>query len=71
MVSFKKKELSTEILNHAEAEGFCSARIVLPDANPQLPNRLKEFLGEGWHGQMNWLYDRSSLRANPRLYGQK
>ena len=71
MATFKEKELSKEILTHAKLEGFCSARIVLPDANPQLPDRLSEFLVNGWHGQMNWLKERSPLRSNPKLLWPK
>ncbi len=63
---FDKKALSKEILAYAKLEGFCSAKIVLPDANPQLPERLSEYLANGWHGQMNWLQERSWMRSNPK-----
>ena len=66
MTVFDKKALSKEILANAKLEGFCSAKIVLPDANPQLPERLSEYLVNGWHGQMSWLQERSWMRSNPK-----
>lgn len=32
---------------------------------PELPARLSEFLGRGYHGQMQWLAERSHWRENP------
>lgn len=49
----------------ARAEGFSALGICAPDANPQLPARLAEFLDQDRHGQMGWMAERTHWRASP------
>ena len=46
-------------------EGFARMRVTTPDAVPEVPDRLAEFLAEGRHGQMSWLAERAEWRGNP------
>lgn len=39
--------------------------ICAPDANPQLPAQLAEWLDAGRHGQMHWMAERTHWRASP------
>ena len=50
----------------AEAEGFCATGVCGPDAVPDAPARLRTFLGQGHHGQMEWMADRQAWRGDPR-----
>ncbi|MHA6324807.1 tRNA epoxyqueuosine(34) reductase QueG [Roseivivax sp. CAU 1753] len=57
----------TEKLKHeAVAVGFTAARICAPDAIPEVPARLGQFLDADRHGQMGWLADRAVWRGDPR-----
>lgn len=57
--------LKTMIAAQARAEGFAAMGVCRPDAIPQAPARLAEFLRLGHHGQMGWLAERSHWRADP------
>lgn len=46
-------------------EGFDSLRICRPWDVPDVPARLKEYLDNGRHGQMEWLAAREEWRGNP------
>src|SRR5271166_6458570 len=52
----------------AEAQrlGFDACRIARPNALPDAPAQLAAFLGEGRHGDMDWLAERADWRADPR-----
>jgi epoxyqueuosine reductase len=54
------------ILGYAKAEGFDAARFTTPDAIPEAPARLKEWLELGYHGTMGWMAERVEQRASPR-----
>jgi len=58
-------DLKLRLSAQAAAEGFDACRICRPDAIPQVPGRLAEFLSRGRHGQMAWLADRSHWRGDP------
>ena len=47
--------------------GFDALRIVKPDAIPDAPERLSEWLGLGAHGSMQWMEETQSRRADPRV----
>lgn len=55
----------TEIEAQARAIGFAKMGVTRPDALPELPARLAAFLEAGHHGQMGWMAERTSWRANP------
>jgi epoxyqueuosine reductase len=42
-------------------------RVTTPDAIPDAPARLDEWLAEGLHGQMGWMAERVNERADPRV----
>ncbi|MCV2882028.1 tRNA epoxyqueuosine(34) reductase QueG [Actibacterium sp. XHP0104] len=46
-------------------EGFAKCRVTRPDAVPELPARLDEFVAQGRHGQMGWMAERMGWRGNP------
>ncbi|WP_421363240.1 tRNA epoxyqueuosine(34) reductase QueG [Agrobacterium rosae] len=50
--------------------GFDLCRITAPDSIPQAPDRLREFIGNGFHGTMGWMEETQERRANPKtLWG--
>ncbi|CAM5773047.1 epoxyqueuosine reductase [Labrys miyagiensis] len=59
--------LKSQLLAHAEAEGFDVVRVTTPDAIPSAPARLRAFLDRGFHGEMGWMNDRSDQRGDPRM----
>ncbi|SEC95972.1 epoxyqueuosine reductase [Beijerinckia sp. 28-YEA-48] len=46
--------------------GFDQCRIAAPDAIPQAPARLQQWLGEGAHGEMDWMAETAERRSDPR-----
>ncbi|MBB95971.1 MAG: tRNA epoxyqueuosine(34) reductase QueG [Rhodobacteraceae bacterium] len=56
-----KDRLRTQALD----EGFVAMRICRPDAVPEVPERLRAFLDQGFHGQMGWLAERVHWRQDP------
>ena len=57
--------LKARIRERALAEGFAAMGVCRPDAIPQAPDRLAEFLAHGRHGQMAWMAERVHWRADP------
>ena len=62
----KPDALKKAVLARAAQEGFAVARIAPADAIPQAPQRLKEWLAEGFQGDMAWMEERNPERADPR-----
>lgn len=58
-------EIRSRLEQQAGAEGFSALGICALDANPQLPERLAQFLEKGRHGQMGWMAERTHWRASP------
>ena len=59
-MSLKKK-----LYKKALSEGFSKVGICKPDSIPETEIRLKEFLGNDFHGQMSWMKDTFERRSNP------
>lgn len=57
----------TRLRQRADELGFDALRIVKPDAIPDAPQRLTEWLGEGAHGSMDWMEETQERRADPRV----
>lgn len=57
--------LTARIKAKALEEGFSGVGICRPDAVPDLPARLAEFLDLGRHGQMAWMAERTAWRGSP------
>ena len=58
--------LKQTIIDQAQAEGFSLCRFTDPDSIPHVPDKLSDFINAGYHGQMSWMADRQTWRANPR-----
>ncbi|WP_298916565.1 tRNA epoxyqueuosine(34) reductase QueG [uncultured Roseobacter sp.] len=58
-------DLKQRLITEADAVGFVACRICKPDALPDLPDRLKDFITAGYHGQMGWMAERMHWRGNP------
>jgi len=57
----------TEFLKAEAADkGFDLCRITRPDAIPEAPARLQDFLDDGFHGTMDWLAETAARRSDPR-----
>ncbi|WP_441594896.1 MULTISPECIES: tRNA epoxyqueuosine(34) reductase QueG [unclassified Ensifer] len=57
----------TEFLKAEAADkGFDLCRITRPDAIPEAPARLQDFLDDGFHGTMEWLAETAERRSDPR-----
>ncbi len=49
----------------AARAGFDAVAITTPDAIPQAPMRLAEFVADGFHGSMAWISETLQRRADP------
>ena len=58
--------LTERLKARAAEEGFAACGVCAPDAIPQAPARLAEWLGAGMHGQMAWMESRAAWRGDPR-----
>ena len=58
--------LKCDLHDRAIELGFADMRVTTPDAIPGFADGLREFLDAGHAGDMNWLADRASQRANPK-----
>ena len=58
--------LKQAIIDQAQGEGFSLCRFTHPDSIPHVPDKLSDFIDAGYHGQMSWMADRQTWRANPR-----
>ena len=57
--------LKTRLAERAREEGFAAMGVCTPDAIPQAMERLRHFLEQGYHGQMDWLEARTHWRGDP------
>ncbi len=58
--------ISDQIKARAAAEGFDLVRFASAQAAPQNAARLGEFLEAGHHGEMDWMAQRATWRADPQ-----
>lgn len=58
-------DLKARLIDFAEDAGFEAVGICRPDAVPELPERLQEFVANEMHGQMAWMAERMTWRSNP------
>lgn len=66
----RARKLTDFVKAEASALGFDLCRITSPDAIPQAPDRLGEFLDSGFHGTMGWMAETQERRASPKtLWG--
>ena len=57
--------LKDRLEEEARAAGFAAMGICRPDAILQAMDRLRTFLDQGRHGQMEWMADRAHWRGDP------
>ncbi len=57
--------MKEKLVAQALSEGFVSCRVCRPWDVPEVPARLQAFLQAGYHGQMDWMAERSHWRGNP------
>ncbi|OIQ38766.1 MAG: tRNA epoxyqueuosine(34) reductase QueG [Roseobacter sp. MedPE-SW] len=60
-------DLKARLVERAMAEGFVACKICRPWDVPQMPERLQQFLDQGYHGQMGWMAERSHWRGDPSV----
>ena len=63
----KAERLKSRLVEQALGEGFVACRICRPWDVPQVAGRLREFLDNGFHGQMGWMAERSHWRGDPSV----
>ena len=51
----------------ARDHGFDTVGVTRPDAIPQAPERLQQFLAEGAHGDMDWMEATAERRGDPQV----
>ncbi|MEP9397968.1 tRNA epoxyqueuosine(34) reductase QueG [Mesorhizobium sp. KR2-14] len=62
----KGERLRQMIDREARRAGFDAVAVTSPEAIPQAPARLAEFLAEGFHGSMVWMAETFARRADPK-----
>ncbi|WP_349957227.1 tRNA epoxyqueuosine(34) reductase QueG [Rhizobium sp. ZPR3] len=63
----RRKALTAFLREEARAQGFDLCRITKPDAIPEAPVRLGQFLDKGHHGTMGWMAETRDRRGDPRV----
>ncbi|QPC89858.1 tRNA epoxyqueuosine(34) reductase QueG [Mesorhizobium sp. INR15] len=58
-------KLRALIDREARRAGFCAVAVTTPDAIPQAPARLAEFVADGFHGSMAWIAETLERRSEP------
>ena len=58
--------LKAALADAARAQGFDVVGVTRPDSIPQALERLRQFLAEGAHGDMDWMETTAARRGDPR-----
>jgi epoxyqueuosine reductase len=58
--------LAAELRSRAASLGFDAFGIAAAEARPDLPEKLRHALAEGWHGDMVWMAETEARRASPK-----
>ena len=58
--------LRIALTREARALGFDCAGVTGPDSIAPAGKHFRDFIDDGWHGDMDWLADRPERRADPR-----
>jgi len=61
----KRQKLVNALRSKAEQLGFDGLEITTADAIPHAPDRLRQFLNEGYHASMGWMAETEDRRAAP------
>lgn len=65
MAEARTETLVAELKARAEALGFDAFGITTADARPDLPEKLRVALAEGWHADMEWMEETETRRGDP------
>ena len=63
---YREGQLSEFIKDEAARLGFTACGIAPAEVLSEDENRLRDWLGKGFHAKMNYMQDRAALRANPQ-----
>jgi epoxyqueuosine reductase len=66
MMNAKPASLESRLRDEATRLGFADCRIARADAIPQAAERLKAWLAQGHHGEMDWMAARADQRGSPQ-----
>jgi epoxyqueuosine reductase len=58
--------ISERLRARARQEGFSEIKIAAADAAPEQAERLRNFLGQNYHGDMDWLSETAERRVAPK-----
>ncbi|MFT6887861.1 MAG: epoxyqueuosine reductase [Paracoccaceae bacterium] len=65
LISESPEALRAALEAEIRSAGFSAMGICAPDSIPLAPDRLRSFLDNGRHGDMDWMADRETWRASP------
>ena len=65
--SDKALKLKRFLIEEAKAVGFDAVAFTGPDAIPQAPQRLRQYIADGHHADMLWMEETEERRANPSV----
>ncbi|GLU29611.1 tRNA epoxyqueuosine(34) reductase QueG [Brucella sp. NBRC 12950] len=65
--SDKALKLKRFLIEEAKAVGFDAVAFTGPDAIPQAPQRLRQYIADGHHADMVWMEETEERRANPSV----
>ena len=57
--------LKDRLQTYALEAGFAKMGVCRPDSIPEIADRLKDFVDQGFHGQMAWMAERMNWRGAP------
>ncbi len=63
----KIERLKRFLIEEATAAGFDAVAFTTPDAIPQAPARLRQYIADGDHADMAWMEETEERRANPSV----
>lgn len=63
----RRRALTSFLKDEARDKGFDVCRVTHPDSIPHARGRLADFLGQGYHGTMDWMAETADRRADPRV----
>ena len=64
-MSFDGNTLVAQLRARAKTLGFESLGIASASARPDLADKLKSALAQGWHAQLHWMEDTADRRGAP------
>ncbi|MGB0904365.1 MAG: tRNA epoxyqueuosine(34) reductase QueG, partial [Mangrovicoccus sp.] len=61
----ERDDLKTRLLAEAKAVGFSACGICHPKSVPEIAEHLRDFVANGYHGEMAWMAERMAWRGAP------